>query len=52
MEGEKELVCNHFNPEAKIILSINANMRRVRFLMRKDFTRLISIIASEDQPEY
>jgi hypothetical protein len=45
-ESEKELVCNHFNPEAKIVLSINANMRKVRFFMRKEFTRLISIIAS------
>jgi hypothetical protein len=46
------LVCNHFNPNARIVLSINANMRKVRFFMRKEFTKLISIIASEEQPNY
>lgn len=45
--GEGEKTCNHLDPSARFVLKINAQMRYVRFLVNKQVTKYLSIIATD-----
>lgn len=44
-DGER--TCNHLDPTAKFVLKIHASMRNVRFVINKQMTKYLSIVASE-----
>ena len=39
--------CNYIHPEAKFILKINASLRHVRFLIKENLTKTLSVVACE-----
>ena len=47
VEGQGSLLCNYFNPTARLIFRINTNLRRVRIFLRQEFSEIVSIIVSE-----
>lgn len=46
-EGEK--TCNYLHPSAKFVLKIHSQMRNVRFIISKELTKHLSIVASDTE---
>jgi hypothetical protein len=46
-EGER--TCNYLHPEAKFVFKIYSSMRNVRFLVGKEISKFLSIVASDNE---
>ena len=47
LEKQGPLLCNFFNPTARLVFRINTNLRRVRIFLRQEYSEIVSIIVSE-----
>jgi hypothetical protein len=49
--ADHDKTCNYLHPAAKFVLKINFPLRTVRFFIAKDYTRYLSIIATDAELE-